>query len=432
MMKSLSLTLLSLVVALLSHSPTVYGGVLFSATPEAQEDTADGLATARGLRHHKKGGRGGGGRGGGNRGGGGRGGRFHDQYEGVQYVDAAHEEVEDYALSHPDHEYLPEDVTPYPFQNCVPESFRVGRGHTGEGHHHHGGPRHHHHNGGPGHNHPGKHHQMMNKGATGRGADDDAYYNGRSKGSKGKGKAGMMGSKGGKGGRSKGTYYGQRTLYHRGNNRHGAMNQNRNGGGAHAPKHHKMMAAKQRQQPFDDDFAAIGGDDDAVRQARFAPLPLCPSTTPIRNTFNPVPTLPPRDGDNSAAPGESPTDGMTGGAPVDIPPGTDRVFVESYVDFGFFDDTTPRAPTQAEIDGLLVETTRFYTAILQARFPNLVSFDATFVATNTDLASENPVRIDFDANAFFTTGTAVPSAAEVFEVLEAADYQGTYNPVDAC
>ena len=185
---------------------------------------------------------------------------------------------------------------------------------------------------------------------------------------------------------------------------------------------------------FPEDDVALAVDDEFVPQPRG--LPLCPPPAPRAPFDGSEPTTGGSTSPGDVTDGEDDTDGEDGtdntdgdnegGAPVDIPEGTERVFVESLLGFGFFDPIT-RAPTQEEIDGLLVETTRFYTEALRAAYPNLNSFEATFVATNTDLtmqaADQTPVIVDFDANAFFDEGTTIPSAAEVFEVLEAANYQ---------
>lgn len=92
------------------------------------------------------------------------------------------------------------------------------------------------------------------------------------------------------------------------------------------------------------------------------------------------------------------------GAPVAVPPGTQRILVESTMDFGFFDTATPRAPTQEEIDGLMAATTQFYTDLLTPVYPNLESFEAVPVLDTFTAGQALPVRIDFDANAFFTDG----------------------------
>ena len=108
-MKVLSLSLLLSLVALLSPAPAVYGADL-DANAETQEETAK---TVDGRELHGRG-------------------RFHDDYDDDYFE---HNFVDDYYdNTHPDHVYLPLDVVPFPFQNCVPESFRIAQGRHGPGH----------------------------------------------------------------------------------------------------------------------------------------------------------------------------------------------------------------------------------------------------------------------------------------------------------
>lgn len=163
----------------------------------------------------------------------------------------------------------------------------------------------------------------------------------------------------------------------------------------------------------------------------FTPIPTAtplPSITPFPS-FTPLPTVEDTDESPSADPPGSPTDAPgaptvpVSGSPVATPPGTTRILVESQLEYRFFDNVTPRQPTQEETDGLMVETTRFYTDILTQAYPNLDSFDATLVSVDFNAGNDLPVLIDFDANAFFTDGTTIPTAAEVFSVLEDANYE---------
>ena len=138
--------------------------------------------------------------------------------------------------------------------------------------------------------------------------------------------------------------------------------------------------------------------------------PVTPPTTATLAPSNPGDTI-------------APTTAGGGGAPVVTPGGTVRVLVESILEYGFFPEVTLREPTEEEYNGLMVETTNFYTQALRAAFPNLQSFEAVRVAdefrpTNTD----RPVQVDFDAISTFTEGTTIPTAAEVFEVMEDLDY----------
>lgn len=114
------------------------------------------------------------------------------------------------------------------------------------------------------------------------------------------------------------------------------------------------------------------------------------------------------------------------GVPVAIPDGTTRILVESTLEYRLFDTATPRQPTQEEIDGVLAETTRFYTDLLTTEYQgsnfNFDSFEAKLVSSDFNAGNNLPIKIDFDANAFFT-GENAPTPAEVFAVLEGADYQ---------
>jgi len=131
------------------------------------------------------------------------------------------------------------------------------------------------------------------------------------------------------------------------------------------------------------------------------PVPGAPTVTPGAPTVSP---------------------GETGGPPT--PPGTERRIVESTLEYGFFAGTQVRQPTEEEYNGLMAETTRFYTDVMKAAYPNLESFvafrvDDEFRPANTDL----PIFVDFDAYAFFQEGTTIPTEEEVFATLQAADYE---------
>lgn len=107
------------------------------------------------------------------------------------------------------------------------------------------------------------------------------------------------------------------------------------------------------------------------------------------------------------------------------PDGTVTRTVESRLAYGFFAGTNVRQPTQAEIDGLLVETNRFFSDYLPTVYPGVFS---TFSSDNTDVtfdANANfPVNLDFDANVVFQgTDASAPTAGEVFASMQAADLQ---------
>ena len=144
-------------------------------------------------------------------------------------------------------------------------------------------------------------------------------------------------------------------------------------------------------------------------------LPLCPASAPKRRTYGPVPTVAPREPTVAPAPTVADSTGAgpepagaepanMGGVPVDIPPGTQRVLIESRMNYGFFGDVTPAEPTMADIDAMLARTSAWYTEQLQMQFPDLESFQATFVDSMVDLAATDAIKIDFDANAFYTEG----------------------------
>lgn len=188
-----------------------------------------------------------------------------------------------------------------------------------------------------------------------------------------------------------------------------------------------------------------GGDDSngakcpqtspgSVCTAEYAPV-MCPGECEYTNSCGaaaagfseedctPVEGDPPMDGGSS-------TGSDTGD--VSVPDGTTRVLVESSLGYGFFDGISAREPTEEEIAGIMLQTTNFYTDSLKASFPNLDSFEATFISSDTDLtAATTPVIIDFDANAFFTEGTSIPTSSELFAVLEVADYNSKLRTLQA-
>ena len=167
----------------------------------------------------------------------------------------------------------------------------------------------------------------------------------------------------------------------------------------------------------------------------------------------------------TAAPSVTPGEGT----PIEQPPNTQRVLVESQLEFGFFEEL--REPTQEEIDGVLAQTSAYYTELLRETYPDLVSFQASFVNSAFDAnaadADEYPVLIEFDANAFFPEGeyymgwfllerisakvdivvthpfsfhlvltsiasTTNPTAGEVFSTMELGDYEGKLRRQQYC
>ena len=100
------------------------------------------------------------------------------------------------------------------------------------------------------------------------------------------------------------------------------------------------------------------------------------------------------------------------------------VVVKSLMEFGFFGDPLS-GPTDTELSGLMTETTKFYTKVLQGAFSHLHSFQAVLVNEIFLVDTVLPVVVDFDAHATFKeNGATVPSAEEMFEVMEGASYQG--------
>jgi len=382
-----------------------------------------------------------------------------------------------------DYDYLPDNIRPKPFINCLPESWIERRGGRGGRKHHHGDGNWDH------HPHPHEHKKKGHHGGGGGGR----YKTKGSKGSKGNYEGG--GGKGGWGGnsksksksskgRGKGVHYYNRERELGGRfrtpqevatpqARHGynAAPQVREYGGkggfqrghpgprgqtntrggndyyggtstgylVDQPSYNEghddpaIEGVKNKIAKYYHDKEGTKGDKEARKGPKGSPpephhhdaptprgLPICPR--PGRGV---VPTISPVNGTD--ADGDDIEDlMMSDGAPVNIPPGTMRILVKSALQYGFFDTATLREPTQAELDGIMAKTTEFYETILRQRYPNLDSFQAVFISTATDLtmAMGTPVRIDFDANAFFTDGTTIPSPNDVFNVLDQADYQG--------
>jgi len=100
------------------------------------------------------------------------------------------------------------------------------------------------------------------------------------------------------------------------------------------------------------------------------------------------------------------------------------VRVDATLEYGFFDGTTLRSPTEAEYIGVMVETSKFYTQDLRRTFPNLdtavsVRSSQSFNPSDTNL----PVRINFSLISFFLDGTTNPTQAQILSAIAAADYQ---------
>ncbi|CAB9513377.1 expressed unknown protein [Seminavis robusta] len=416
MRKFIHLLLLSAVALLSSQYTGVCGAELRTNKQDGQETREDRIAKVQSIALERELARrrGGGGRGGG-RGGGGGGGRGKGGGKGGSMMGGS--KGSKGKGGGKKLRFLPDRIEPIPFVNCIPLP--------------------------PGYGNDGK---KMSKGVGG----------GSSKG-KGKGKGHRRNRRNMRSDSYRirervlrSTHDDARRLGHRGRNRGGHRNGARkmnHGQDKHRDRPNmnhgmKMMMAR---LPYCPDSAPTFFP---TALPSFTPIPTAtplPSITPFPS-FTPLPTedegptgptapeTPTTPGAPTTAPDpNSPTapDGPTVApaptpvpAPIAIPPGTERILVESRLEFGFFDGVTAREPTQEEIDGLMVQTTAFYDQLLRAQFPNLDSFEAVFVPPAEFNAGNNlPVLINFDANAFFQTGTTVPSAAEVFAVLEGANYQ---------
>ena len=321
-------------------------------------------------------------------------------------------------------QYLDEDINPLPFRNCIPESFHENNRHGGK-HHHHKHGHHHHKYGGLDHHHHKHKHTAYPDELLG-----NYYSNGKGKGVGKAGKAKSAKSKaakGSKGGKGKGLYYRQRNLAHR--RGHTGARDGRRGfrgrrfrGRVHGRQGHGDYEAifkddndrRQVKKDTTKEYDQEGDEEDSELKTgknhhphahthEKGGLPLCPSVAPKRRTFEPIPTVAPRESPSGGT--SMPTVPSEEGVPVDTPPGTQRVLVQSALSFGFFGDATNRrAPTMEEINGLLERTSEWYTTQLQASFPNLESFEAALVDVTTDLSASEPIKIDFDANGFFTQG----------------------------
>lgn len=360
MRKSIHTFLLSLIVLLASTANFVVEGAVLRANPEAEqgdesEANLNNVAVERELQRRRRDrGKGGKGKGGSKGSGGGgltNGGPIR---------------------------FLPDRIEPIPFVNCIPlpPGFDLDDG------------------------------KMMGK-AKGR---DGRYGGGKGKGGKGKGdrrdRRGMIRERVLK----HNSYYRDNTRNgrHRGGNRHGGR---RNGGGGGGNR--GMMMGRLPFCPLDAPTFF------PTTLPSFTPIPTwtpLPSITPFPS-FTPFPSLDGEGGPGGPTVPGAPSPGGPGGTPgapvvlnpgsgvpVAVPDGTTRILVESTLEFRFFDGVTAREPTQEEIDGLMVETTRFYTDILSAAFPNLESFQAVFVESQFNAANDLPVLIDFDANSFIFSG----------------------------
>ena len=116
-----------------------------------------------------------------------------------------------------------------------------------------------------------------------------------------------------------------------------------------------------------------------------------------------------------------PTDSTTGPTSAMDP---QKVIVEdSFLDYGFFQGTTVREPTQEEIDGIIIETNRFFTDVFSAAYgADFVSFSAdNSVMSFMGEGDTYPVRIDFDAAVTFAEGATPATRDEIFTAMQNSD-----------
>ena len=124
------------------------------------------------------------------------------------------------------------------------------------------------------------------------------------------------------------------------------------------------------------------------------------------------------------------------------PPTTVARNLETTLSFAFFDGAPVRQPTDKEIDGLLVQTHRFYTQVFSSSNfgktfidvvldVNRVDFDASQVVVGALLAgadaeSSFPITVVTDVTVSFgeaaSGGQEVPSSDQLVMILQAANY----------
>jgi hypothetical protein len=92
--------------------------------------------------------------------------------------------------------------------------------------------------------------------------------------------------------------------------------------------------------------------------------------------------------------------------------------------FGFFPGTEVRAPSENEINGLMDEVSRFFSTVFQDAFDDaFIRFEAQEYGTLFDEESALPVVLNFLAKGYFTSESAAPSATEIFNLMDGADFQ---------
>jgi hypothetical protein len=339
-------------------------------------------------------------------------------------------------------EYLSPEITPKPFINCYPESWHKDNKAHGKHNHKHTHDKHH-----EGKHHLHEHHHIKEpKHHTGpRSKSKSAYYTPPdatllvpettytvatvATTGKGKGKGEEVTSANGKGkGEDASTYSKSKSNgYYRQRNLAGHTRRNH----GFARRGHRGQI-KKRQSDVEavivTNFgSSLIGPEDGEEEYHEPPspslprtkkysqvnhhhhgedlhLPICPAGA-VRMT---IPTISPLDlptPANATTPTVAPPGGAPAeGAPVDIPPGTERILVQSTLSFGLFPENTPREATPEEIAGLMTRTSKWLYDELKPTFPTLQSGMAVFLNQEFDAGAEFPIMIDFDANGFFTEG----------------------------
>ena len=96
-------------------------------------------------------------------------------------------------------------------------------------------------------------------------------------------------------------------------------------------------------------------------------------------------------------------------------------------------------PLQEEIDGLILQTNRFYLDSLRQNYTNLVDVQLDVLEWTYEENRTFPVFIDFDANVFFLDDTTIPPAADLLRVMQVGqdceiyimDYVWMSEPADS-
>lgn len=154
--------------------------------------------------------------------------------------------------------------------------------------------------------------------------------------------------------------------------------------------------------------------------------PTVSTTAPTTATFAPT-RAPTHSPSISLAPSQAPQPTSSVAPTIDYCEAFNCVVVRSTLSYRLAAFTNPREPTQQEIDGLLVETARFYNSTFAAQLFNYVKYKAEFIGAEFNPGQNDfPISITFMAHILFSFST--PSFADVTSVMEQADYEGDYIP----